>query len=302
MQPLVYVWILMTENTERGYVVVSAGIIDGKQIAAGIKEKLRASMLNLAPDMRPGLAVVLVGDDPASRVYVGQKEKSCNEIGIRSFVFRLPYTTTQRELVELIEKLNKDCQIHGILVQLPLPGGLNTNEVIATIHPDKDVDGFHVINTGRLWTGGRAVEPCTPQGIMALLDSTGTDLKGMEAVIIGRSNIVGKPVAAMLLSRHSTVTICHSRTKNLPSVVRRADVVVAAIGKPNFVTGDMIKPGAIVIDVGINRIAGKLAGDVDFTSTSQVASWITPVPGGVGPMTIVMLMKNTLHLAGITDI
>ncbi|MDR3331300.1 MAG: bifunctional methylenetetrahydrofolate dehydrogenase/methenyltetrahydrofolate cyclohydrolase FolD [Synergistaceae bacterium] len=278
---------------------MSAAIIDGKRIAAGIKEELKALISAVPQEERPGLAVVLAGDDPASAVYVGQKEKSCNEIGIHSFMHRLPGTAAQGDIIELVEKLNGDPKVHGILVQLPLPNGLDSDQVIATIRPDKDVDGFHAVNAGKLWTGGDAIVPCTPMGIMALLDSTGVDLKGMDAVVIGRSNIVGKPISALLLSRHCTVTICHSRTRNLPSVVRRADVVVAAIGKPNFVTGDMIKPGAIVIDVGINRVGGKLAGDVEFASASEKASWITPVPGGVGPMTIVMLMKNTLQLAGV---
>jgi len=278
---------------------MSAEIIDGKSIAAGIRKKLKDLVSNIPQDKLPGLAVILVGEDPASRVYVGQKEKSCNEIGIRSYLHRLPATTKQGELLSLIGKLNKDPAVHGILVQLPLPEGLDSEEVITAIAPDKDVDGFHVVNVGRLWTGEKASEPCTPKGVMALLESTGVELKGLEAAIVGRSNIVGKPLAAMLLSRHCTVTICHSRTKNLPEVLKRADIVVAAIGKPKFVTGDMIKKGAVVIDVGINRVDGRLVGDVDFDSASQSASWITPVPGGVGPMTIAMLMQNTLSLAGV---
>jgi methylenetetrahydrofolate dehydrogenase (NADP+)/methenyltetrahydrofolate cyclohydrolase len=278
---------------------LSAKIIDGKRIAAGIKEELKAKVSGLPPEKRPGLAVILVGEDPASKVYVGQKEKTSIEIGIRSFVHKLPYDTTQRELIDLIERLNGDPAVHGILVQLPLPKGMDQDAVISAISSEKDVDGFHVVNAGKLWTGGDAVEPCTPKGIMTLLDSTGVELKGLGAVVIGRSNIVGKPVSAMLLSRHCTLTICHSRTRDLPSVVRGADIVVAAIGKPNFVTGDMIKQGAVVIDVGVNRIDSKLVGDVEFETASQKASWITPVPGGVGPMTIVMLMKNTLELAGI---
>jgi methylenetetrahydrofolate dehydrogenase (NADP+)/methenyltetrahydrofolate cyclohydrolase len=276
-----------------------AEIIDGKRIAAGIKEELKARVSKLPPEKRPGLAVIQVGEDPASKVYVGQKEKTSIEIGIRSFVHKLPDVTPQPDLIDLIGNLNGDPAVHGILVQLPLPKGLDQDAVIAAINPEKDVDGFHVVNAGKLWTGGNAVEPCTPKGIMALLDSTGAELKGLGAVVIGRSNIVGKPVSAMLLSRHCTLTICHSRTRDLPSVVREADIVVAAIGKPNFVTGDMIKQGAIVIDVGINRVGGKLIGDVEFETASKNASWITPVPGGVGPMTIVMLMKNTLELAGI---
>ena len=278
---------------------MSAHILDGKQIAASIKEDLKAKIAALPPESVPGLAVVLAGEDPASKVYVRQKENMCKEIGIRSFMHVLPETVTQKELLDLIDSLNNDPTVHGILVQLPLPAGLNSDEILTKISPDKDVDGFHIVNVGKLWVGEDAVAPCTPKGVMAMLDATGVDLKGKEAVVIGRSNIVGKPVAAMLLSRHCTVTICHSRTKDLPEVVRRADIVVAAIGKPNFVTADMIKPGAIVIDVGINRVDGKLVGDVHYAPVAEKASWITPVPGGVGPMTIIMLMQNTLQLAGI---
>jgi methylenetetrahydrofolate dehydrogenase (NADP+)/methenyltetrahydrofolate cyclohydrolase len=279
---------------------MAAEIIDGKRIAAGIREDLKRRVAAIPEDKRPGLAVVLAGEDPASKVYVGQKEKSCNEIGINSFVHRLPETTTQRELIGLVESLNRDPRVHGILVQLPLPNGIDVEAVISSINPDKDVDGFHAVNVGRLWSGARAVEPCTPRGVMTLIDSTGVELKGREAVVIGRSNIVGKPVAAMLLSRHCTVTICHSRTQNLAEVTRRADILIAAIGKPKFVTAEMVKPGAVVIDVGMNRLDGKLAGDVDFENAAKTASWITPVPGGVGPMTIVTLMRNTLELAGVS--
>ncbi|MDR3254358.1 MAG: bifunctional methylenetetrahydrofolate dehydrogenase/methenyltetrahydrofolate cyclohydrolase FolD [Synergistaceae bacterium] len=278
---------------------MTASLIDGKKIASEVKERLKAKISGLAADEIPGLAVILVGDDPASSVYVGQKEKTAREIGINSRVYRLPATTAQDDLLALIGNLNESPDVHGILVQLPLPGGLDRDAVITAIRPEKDVDGFHVVNVGKLWIGSDAVAPCTPKGIMALLDSTGVELKGKEAVVIGRSGIVGKPIAAMLLSRHCTVTICHSRTRNLPDVARRADIVVAAIGMPNFVTGDMIKPGAIVIDVGINRVDGRLVGDVEFESVSAAASWITPVPGGVGPMTIAMLMQNTFQLAGI---
>ena len=279
---------------------MSARILDGKQLAASIKEELKAKIAALPPESVPGLAVVLAGEDPASKVYVRQKENMCKEIGIRSTMHVLPATVTQQELLGLIDTLNNDPSVHGILVQLPLPAGLNSDEILTKISPDKDVDGFHIVNVGRLWVGEDAVEPCTPKGVMAMLDATGEDLKGKEAVVIGRSNIVGKPVAAMLLSRHCTVTVCHSRTRDLPEVVRRADIVIAAIGKPKFVTADMIKPGAIVIDVGINRGAdNKLVGDVDYAPVAEKASWITPVPGGVGPMTIIMLMQNTLQLAGI---
>lgn len=278
---------------------MTARILDGKQMAASIKEKLKAKLAALPPESMPGLAVVLAGEDPASKVYVRQKENMCKEIGIRSFMHVLPETVTQQELLALIDKLNSDPAVHGILVQLPLPAGLHSDEILTRISPAKDVDGFHIVNVGKLWVGEEAVAPCTPMGVMAMLDATGEELKGKEAVVIGRSNIVGKPVAAMLLSRHCTTTICHSRTHNLPEVVRRADIVVAAIGKPRFVTADMIKPGAIVIDVGINRVDGKLVGDVDYAPAAEKASWITPVPGGVGPMTIIMLMQNTLQLAGI---
>ncbi|MDR3354860.1 MAG: bifunctional methylenetetrahydrofolate dehydrogenase/methenyltetrahydrofolate cyclohydrolase FolD [Synergistaceae bacterium] len=278
---------------------MSALIIDGKKIAAGVTERLKNLVSNLPAGEIPGLAVVHVGDDPASAVYVRQKERASREIGIRSYVHKLPESATQDELLRLIDKLNKSAEIDGILVQLPLPGSIDAEKVIAAVLPEKDADGFHPANVGKLWMGDETVEPCTPKGIMALLDSTGVDMSGMEAVVIGRSNIVGKPISAMLLSRHCSVTICHSRTKNLPEVSRRADILVAAIGKPNFVTGGMIKSRAIVIDVGINRVNGKLAGDVEFETASRKASWITPVPGGVGPMTIAMLMSNTIQLAGL---
>jgi methylenetetrahydrofolate dehydrogenase (NADP+)/methenyltetrahydrofolate cyclohydrolase len=278
---------------------VTARIIDGKKIAAEIREELKAKVSGLSEKNRPGLAVVLAGDDPASAVYVRQKEKACREIGVNSFIHRLPQDVPRGELLALIGRLNGSAEVHGILVQLPLPDGIDTKGIVAAIRPEKDVDGFHPVNVGRLWSGEGAVEPCTPKGIMTLLDSTGTEIRGFEAVVIGRSNIVGKPVAAMLLRRHCTVTICHSRTRELPEAVRRGDILVAAAGRPNFITEDMIKPGAIVIDVGINRAGGKLTGDVDFEAAMRKASFVTPVPGGVGPMTIAMLMQNTLRLAGL---
>lgn len=278
---------------------MTARIIDGKKIAAEIREGLKAKVSGLSEKDRPGLAVVLVGDDPASAVYVRQKEKACQEIGVNSFMHRLPQDAPQGEILALIDRLNRSDEVHGILVQLPLPGGIETRDVITAISHEKDVDGFHPVNIGSLWSGEDAVEPCTPKGIMTLIDSTEAEIKGLEAVVIGRSNIVGKPVAAMLLRRHCTVTICHSRTKDLAKVACRGDILIAAIGRPNFVTGDMIKPGAIVIDVGINRAGGKLTGDVDFEAAARKASFITPVPGGVGPMTIATLMQNTLKLAGI---
>ena len=275
---------------------MSAKIIDGKSIAAGIRADIKKRLASAPDGERPGLAVVLAGEDPASKIYVGQKERTCAEIGINSFAHRLPDSVTQRELIELVNKLNRDPKVDGILVQLPLPAGIDSGEVISSINPDKDVDGFHVVNAGRLWTGGDAVAPCTPKGVMALLDFAGVEMKGREAVVLGRSNIVGKPLAALLLARHCTVTICHSRTEDIKSAARRADILIAAIGKPKFVTADMVKPGAAVIDVGINRADGKLTGDVYFDGASEIASWITPVPGGVGPMTIAMLMRNTMEL------
>jgi methylenetetrahydrofolate dehydrogenase (NADP+)/methenyltetrahydrofolate cyclohydrolase len=277
-------------------------IIDGKKIAEGIKEKLKTLVAGLPGDKTPGLAVVFMGDDPASRAYVEQKERASREIGIRSYVHKLPESAAQSELLRLIDELNKSAEVHGILVQLPLPESIDAKRVIAAILPEKDADGFHAANVGKLWIGERTVAPCTPKGIMALLDSTGVDINGMEAVVIGRSNIVGKPISAMLLSRHCSVTICHSRTKNLSEISRRADILVAAVGKPNFVTGDMIKSGSIIIDVGMNMVNGRLVGDVEFETASRKASRITPVPGGVGPMTTAMLMSNTLQLAGLNGV
>lgn len=277
---------------------MTARILDGKRLAAEIKAdvKERTALLRQR-GVTPGLAVVLVGEDPASKVYVGQKEKGCLEAGFASFLHRLPELTSQGELLALIERLNSDRTVHGILVQLPLPGQIDPDTVLAAIRPDKDVDGFHPVNIGRLVAGLPASEPCTPKGIMRLLKSTGLPLSGKEAVVIGRSNIVGKPVALMLLAESATVTICHSRTEDLAAHARRADILVAAVGKPRFVTGDMVKEGAIVVDVGINRLEEGLVGDVDYEPAAERASWITPVPGGVGPMTIAMLLENTLEQA-----
>ncbi len=277
---------------------MTARILDGKRLAAEIKAdvKERTALLRQR-GVTPGLAVVLVGEDPASKVYVGQKEKGCLEAGFASFLHRLPELTSQGELLALIERLNSDRTVHGILVQLPLPGQIDPDTVLAAIRPDKDVDGFHPVNMGRLVAGLPASEPCTPKGIMRLLKSTGLPLSGKEAVVIGRSNIVGKPVALMLLAESATVTICHSRTEDLAAHARRADILVAAVGKPRFVTGDMVKEGAIVVDVGINRLEEGLVGDVDYEPAAERASWITPVPGGVGPMTIAMLLENTLEQA-----
>lgn len=245
-----------------------------------------------------GLAVIIVGDDPASRVYVNSKKKACEDLGMISREYALPETTTEEELLSLITKLNADKEINGILVQLPLPGHLNEETVINTIDPKKDVDAFHPHNVGKIMIGNFDFLPCTPAGVMELIKESGIEVSGKECVILGRSNIVGKPQAMLLLHQNGTVTICHSRTQNLKEVTRRADILVAAIGKPNFVTADMVKEGAVVIDVGINRLPDKkLCGDVDFEAVSKVASAITPVPGGVGPMTIAMLMKNTVTAA-----
>ena len=244
---------------------------------------------------RPGLAVIIVGEDPASKVYVANKEKACIEVGFHSELYRMPESTTMEELLSLIDKLNNDDKIHGILCQLPLPKHLDEEKVILAINPNKDVDAFHPVNTGKIMIGNHSFLPCTPAGVMKLIESTGTDISGKECVVIGRSNIVGKPQAMLLLQANGTVTICHSRTKNLKEVTKRADILVVAIGKADFITGDMVKEGAVVIDVGMNRRAdGKLTGDVDFESCEKVASYITPVPGGVGPMTITMLLENTL--------
>lgn len=275
---------------------MTANILDGKKISAEIRASIKEKTLMLKEKgIVPGLAVVLVGDDPASKVYVGQKEKGCLEAGFASFLHRLPGTTSQEELLALIDKLNADKTVHGILVQLPLPRQIDPDTVLAAIRPDKDVDGFHPVNIGRLVAGLPACEPCTPKGILRLLKSTGIPLAGKEAVVIGRSNIVGKPVALMLLAESATVTICHSKTTRLAEHARRADILVAAIGKPRFVTEDMVKEGAVVIDVGINRLEEGLVGDVDYGPVEEKASWITPVPGGVGPMTIAMLLENTLE-------
>ena len=250
--------------------------------------------------INPGLAVIIVGDDPASRVYVNNKKKACEEVGIYSEEYALPAETPQEELMALIDKLNCDDKISGILVQLPLPKGFDEEAVINAINPKKDVDAFHPVNVGKIMVGNYDFVPCTPAGVMELIKESGIDPKGKECVIVGRSNIVGKPQAMLLLHSDATVTICHSRTKDLAEKTKQADILVVAVGRPNFVTGDMIKPGAVVIDVGINRLENKkLVGDVDFESAEKVAGAITPVPGGVGPMTIAMLMRNTVRAAQI---
>ncbi len=283
---------------------MSATIIDGAALARAIRlDAARRAAALTARGHRPGLAVVLVGDSAASLVYVRHKVKDCEEAGIRSVMDHLPADTTEAALLARVRELNDDPSIDGILVQLPLPPQIDTRRVIETIDPRKDVDGFHVQNAGALMTGAPLFRPCTPYGVMRMLDHIGAVLDGAEAVVVGRSNIVGKPQAMMLLERGATVTICHSRTRDLAAHTRRADVLVAAVGRARMITGDMVKPGAIVIDVGMNRVpegapdAGKLCGDVDFLSASQVAGAITPVPGGVGPMTRAMLLVNTLEAA-----
>lgn len=279
-------------------------ILDGKSVAATLRDEIAANVRRITAETgkTPGLAVVLVGEDPASQVYVSSKRKQTLEVGMASYEHRLSADTTQAELISLVDTLNADAAVHGILVQLPLPDHLDETEVLARLRPEKDVDGFHVQNAGLLATGQAGIVPCTPLGCMILLKTRLNDLSGLNAVVVGRSNIVGKPMAHMLLQENCTVTIAHSRTRDLPSILSKADIVVAAVGQPEMVRGDWIKPGAIVIDVGINRILApergegksRLVGDVDFASAAQVADAITPVPGGVGPMTIACLLKNTL--------
>ena len=277
---------------------MTAKILDGKVLSAQIRNEVSERVAALkARGITPGLAVILVGNDPASEIYVRNKGKGCEETGMISRTIRMNETTTQEELESQIESLNRDPAIHGILVQLPLPDHLDENAALARILPEKDVDGFHLINAGHLLNGTKGVLPCTPKGALYMIRSTGEDLSGKEAVVIGRSNIVGKPMAMLLLQQNCTVTICHSRTKNLAEHTRRADILVAAVGKAGFVTEEMIKPGAIVIDVGINRVDGKVCGDVDFDHVREKAGWITPVPGGVGKMTIAMLLANTMDAA-----
>lgn len=277
---------------------MAAKLLDGKVIAEELETRLQARVEKLKEKGGiPGLLVILVGDDPASQTYVGNKEKACARLNIHSQTLRMPTETTQEELERAIEAGNADPKIHGVLVQLPLPKHLDENRALALIRPEKDVDGFHVVNTGRLMRGEDCVVACTPKGALHMLKSAGIPIAGKEAVVVGRSNIVGKPMAMLLLQENATVTICHSRTKNLAEHIRRADILVAAIGKPGFITADMVKEGAVVVDVGINRVDGKLCGDVDFGPVSGKASYITPVPGGVGKMTIAMLMESTVAAA-----
>lgn len=272
-------------------------ILDGKLIAGQLRETIAADVRELkGRGVTPGLAVVLVGEDPASRVYVSMKEKACEQAGIFSDEHKLPAETSQAQLLALIDELNRDCRIDGILVQLPLPKHIDESKVLEAISPHKDVDGFHPYNVGRLVTGKPLFQPCTPYGVMKMLEVAGVDLSGKEVVVVGRSNIVGKPVALMCLAKHATVTLCHSRTRDLAEKVGRADVVIAAVGVPEMIKGAWIKPGAVVIDVGVNRVGEKkLVGDVEFEAARDRASLITPVPGGVGPMTITMLLYNTVE-------
>ena len=272
---------------------MAAKIIDGKKIAKEIRGKIKKEVAALKK--KPGLAAIIVGDNPASEMYVGIKRRTCDEVGMRSEEHNLPYETTEKELLELIGKLNADEKTHAILVQLPLPDHISTERVFSEIILEKDVDGFNALNVGRLVAGNEASVPCTPKGVIRLLEEADIPIKGKNAVVVGRSSIVGKPVSLMLLNRNATVTICHSKTENLPEITRKADIIVTAAGSPGLITGEMVKDGTAVIDVGINKVDGKLAGDADFESVSKKAGWITPVPGGVGPMTVAMLLENTLE-------
>ena len=279
---------------------MAARLIDGKVLALQVREKLatESAAVFAKTGMKPGLATILVGDDPASHLYVKSKQKACDAAGIYIDDHKLPASTTQAELLALIEKENADSKIHGILVQLPLPKHIDSKVVLEAVSPDKDADGFHPYNFGRLVEGHPVFEACTPKGVIKMIESTGVSIEGKRAVVLGRSNIVGKPLALMLLQRNATVTICHSKTKDLPAVCREAELLLVAIGKAKFVTADMVREGAVVIDVGTNRLPdGKVVGDVDFEPVSHKAGWISPVPGGVGPMTIAMLLDNTVESA-----
>ena len=279
---------------------MAARLIDGKALALQVRERLatESAAVLAKTGMKPGLATILVGDDPASHLYVKSKQKACDAAGIYIDDHKLPASTTQAELLTLIEKENADPKIHGILVQLPLPKHINSKVVLEAVSPDKDADGFHPYNFGRLVEGHPVFEACTPKGVIKMIESTGVSIEGKRAVVLGRSNIVGKPLALMLLQRNATVTICHSKTKDLSGVCREGELLLVAIGKAKFVTADMVRDGAVVIDVGTNRLPdGKVVGDVDFEPVSQKAGWISPVPGGVGPMTIAMLLDNTVESA-----
>ena len=275
---------------------MQAEIIDGRAVSASVRERIKAEVSGM--ETKPGLAVIIVGNDPASAVYVRNKKRGCEEVGFNSWVYELPENTTEGELLSLIDKLNVEKDVHGILVQLPLPRHIDESHLTERIVPEKDVDAFHSINVGKILKGNSALLPCTPAGIMELLRYYDINISGARCVVVGRSNIVGKPMAILLLAADGTVTVCHSKTKELASVTKEADILVSAVGKAKFITADMVKPGAVVIDVGMNRDEnGKLCGDVDFGSVSAIASYITPVPGGVGPMTISMLLQNTLTAA-----
>lgn len=279
-----------------------SNIIDGKAVSQSVKDRIKeeAALLKEKNGVTAGLAVIIVGDNPASRIYVNNKKKACEYVGFDSYEYALPEETTEEELLELVKKLNNDDKIDGILCQLPLPKHIDENVIINNIAPNKDVDAFHPVNVGKIMIGDYSFLPCTPAGVMELIASTGVDIKGKECVVVGRSNIVGKPMSMLLLHKSGTVTICHSKTEDLKAECKRADILVAAVGVANLIKGDMIKEGAVVIDVGMNRLDnGKLCGDVEFETASKVAGYITPVPGGVGPMTIAMLMQNTLTAAKI---
>ncbi len=279
---------------------MAARLIDGKALSQTVRDQIArdTAALLARSGVKPGLAAVLVGDDPASHLYVKNKHKACEAVGIHVADHKLPASTSQAELLALIDKINRDPLIHGILVQLPLPKHIDSQVILNAVLPEKDADGFHPYNMGRLVEGNPIFEACTPRGVIKMIESTGIGIAGKRAVVVGRSNIVGKPVALMLLHRHATVTICHSKTADLPAVCREAEILVVAIGKAKFVTADMVRDGAVVVDVGVNRTPdGKFVGDVDFEPVSQKAGWISPVPGGVGPMTIAMLLQNTLESA-----
>lgn len=278
---------------------MSAAKIDGKLLAAKLREEVKvdAEKFEREYGRKIGLAVILAGENPASKIYVRNKIAACEETGVKSMEYYFPDSVTTEELVELVETLNADENVDGLLVQLPLPAGVNEKAVLSAVAPEKDVDGFHAVNAGNLMLGNPCLAACTPSGVMELIKSTGTTIAGKHAVVVGRSNIVGKPVALMLLSENATVTVCHSRTQNLADYTRSADILVVAVGKKEFITGDMIRPGAVVIDVGMNREDKKLYGDVEYATAAEKAAFITPVPGGVGPMTITMLLKNTVKAA-----